>query len=104
MKLDLISQIIFSFSAMLIVFSVLLCVKFIIELMGFVFKKKEKPKMAESVEEYVDETAIEEDDDVDDCEVIAAIMAALSATLDVPTNKLMIRSIKRLDRSSNWRN
>jgi len=103
MNLDLGSQVMFSLSAMLIVFSVLLCVKFIIELMGFVFKQKEKPQVVESVEKYVDETAIEEDD-VDDCEVIAAIMAALSATLDVPTNKLMIRSIKRLDRSSNWRN
>jgi len=90
---------------MLIVFSVLLCVKLIIELMGRVFKEKEKekPKMVESIEKYVDETAIE-GDDVDDCEVVAAIMAALSASLDVPTDKLMIRSIKRLDRSSNWRN
>ncbi len=103
MSLDWISQIIFSLSAMLIVFGVLLCVKFTINFMGFVFKEKEKPKMAESVEEYVDEAAIEEDA-VDDCEVVAAIMAALSASLDVPTDKLMIRSIKRLDRSSNWRN
>ena len=103
MNLDWINQIIFSISAMLIVFGVLLCVKLTIEFMGFLFRQKDKPTKIESVEKYVDETAVEEHN-VDDCEVIAAIMAALSASLDVPTDKLVIRSIKRLDRTSSWRN
>ncbi|MCM1992042.1 OadG family protein [Oceanirhabdus seepicola] len=102
-SINWISEILFSISSMAIVFGVLLILMCFINLMSMVFKEKKKVVVEEKIEEYIDETAVEEQEG-DDCEVVAAIMAALSASLDVPTEKLMIRSIKRLDRSSNWRN
>ncbi|WBW97948.1 OadG family protein [Oceanirhabdus sp. W0125-5] len=103
MSINWISEILFSISAMAIVFGVLIILMGFINVMSVIFKEKKKVVVEEKVEQYIDETAVEEQEG-DDCEVVAAIMAALSASLDVPTEKLMIRSIKRLDRSSNWRN
>lgn len=100
-----IGKIMFSISAMMIVFAVLTALMGMIKLMSVALKERvnKKPE-PEKVEKSADETAVEYYEENDDCEVVAAIMAALSASLDVPTDKLVIKKIKRIDRGTNWRN
>lgn len=92
----------FSIVAMAIVFIMLIALSLVIVFMGKVLGEKPAPKKepaAEKVEE-IQEEYVEEIPVVDDCEIVAVIMAALSASLNVPSDKLSIRSIKR---TNNWR-
>lgn len=94
--------------AMIIVFSVLVILMLLIKAESFIFtlnKSKDKDIIEKStiineeekVEDLVDEININKD-----LEVVAVITSALSAYLDVPTSQLNIKSIKRINRSSNW--
>lgn len=104
-SINWLEQILFSVSAMAIVFGVLVSLMLLINLMSVIFKEKKKVAAKEVKAVEVKETEVEEyEEESDDCEVVAAIMAALSASLNVPTDKLMIKKIKRIDRSSNWKN
>lgn len=92
----------FSGVAMTIVFIMLIALALVIVFMGKMLGEKPAPKkesVAEKTEE-IQEEYVEEIPVVDDCEIVAVIMAALSASLNVPSDKLAIRSIKR---TNNWR-
>lgn len=92
----------FSSIAMIIVFAMLAALSLVIVLMGKLLGEKPVPKKEEVAEEIeeIQEEYVEEIPVVDDCEIVAVIMAALSASLNVPSDKLAIRSIKR---TNNWR-
>jgi Na+-transporting methylmalonyl-CoA/oxaloacetate decarboxylase gamma subunit len=95
----------FSLVAMSLVFGVLVALMLIIMLMGYIFKERKPIKeiKTQTIKEEVE--VIEEIPVQDDMEIVAAIMAALSASLNVPTDKLAIKSIKRIStNNSNWRN
>lgn len=102
-SINWLEQIFFSISAMAIVFGVLVLLMLLINVMSVIFKERKK-NAVEEPKQVIEEEVVEEQEETDDCEVVAAIMAALSASLNVPTDKLMIKKIKRIDRSSNWKN
>ena len=91
----------FSGVAMTIVFTMLIALSLVIVLMGKLLGEKPAPKKevvteeVEEIEEYIEEIPV-----TDDCEIVAVIMAALSASLNVPSDKLAIKSIRR---TNNWR-
>lgn len=62
-------------------------------------KKRKNDKNIENDSEKVEETneVLEEIDKNSEYETVAAIMAALSAYIDVPVDKLNIKSIKRVN-------
>lgn len=92
--------------AMIIVFSILVILMFVIMIQSRLLRVKKQ----EPVIEHKDKVAIKKSEEavkvVDinkDYEVVAAIMAALSAHLGKPIEGLHIKSIKRLSNgNSNW--
>lgn len=90
--------------AMSVVFCVLIFLMFVIivqtKLLGG-SKIKEKETIVENKE---DSKEVVEEVYENDEEIVAAIMGALSAEIGVPVNKLNIKSIKRINNSSSWRN
>lgn len=72
--------------------------------------KRRKAQKAKSLE-IVNETVVESEETVtsvdvpvqDDLELVAVITATIAASLDVSTDRLMVRSIKRVGQNSNWR-
>lgn len=64
-------------------------------------KNKTEPVKLDEVD--ITEEAVEQVSEDDEIEVVAAIMAALSTYMDVPQEKLAIKSIKRLNaNNSSW--
>lgn len=97
-----------SFVAMIIVFAILIILWFVIRTQSFLLggRKDSNEEKSESLnvmkEEKVEEV-LEVIDMSKEYEIVAAIIAALSAELDVPTSGLNIKSIKRVNTlSSNW--
>ncbi|MGL4731974.1 MAG: OadG family protein [Clostridium sp.] len=91
--------------AMLIVFSVLVILNFIIRFQSYIFEKinktkKKDEKVEEKPKDICTVTEVEEVTVQDDAEIVAAIIGALSLQLDVPASGLNIRSIKRVSNSS----
>lgn len=95
--------------SMLMVFSVLVLLMFVIKTMGAVFNKKPKQTNAETVTEIKSsanesqETSIaEESAQTDENEVVAAIIAAVNAVKTSEDSKIVIRQIAK--NQSNWAN
>lgn len=94
--------------AMLMVFTLLIVLMGIIYFQTYLIKKfsdKKKVKTeVDALEESLKEEEIFEDNSNDE-EVVAAIMAVLSCYMDVPKNKIQIKSIKRVQGdASAWGN
>ena len=93
--------------AMLIVFSVLIILMFIIKFQNSIFEKRNAKNVEkEKSEDIIILTKVEETEEIDlqdDSEIVAAIIGALSLQLDVPNSSLNIKSIKRVP-NSNWNN
>ncbi|EQB89017.1 Na+-transporting methylmalonyl-CoA/oxaloacetate decarboxylase gamma subunit [Clostridium punense] len=97
-----------SFVAMIIVFSILIILWLVIRSQSFLLgvRKDSNEEKSESLnvakEEKIEEV-VEVIDMSKEYEIVAAIIAALSADLDVPASGLNIKSIKRVNTlSSNW--
>lgn len=71
-------------------------------------KKKKKDKIVKVIEKNPKEEAVDETVDeilVDENEIVAVIMAALSSCIDVPQERLIVKSIKRVNsNNSAWGN
>ncbi|WP_291571045.1 OadG family protein [Clostridium sp. UBA4548] len=97
-----------SFVAMAIVFGILIILWFVIKSQSFLLGGKKGSQVEERVDlNEVKQGSIEEVlqiiDINKDYEIVAAIMAALSAELGTPISGLNIKSIKRVDTlNSNW--
>lgn len=99
-------------TAMLIVFCLLLALMLIIKLQSYIInisgKKDKKPveKVNVKSNDSIVEAAISSQpiDLTSDCELVAAIMAALTAHTGKSAGELNIRSIKRVNNVSGWRN
>ena len=86
-----------------IVFSVLVIIWLLVELMGFVFYKLPKKRAEQSASETVVKPSLEdfiqpqqaETLDVDDSEEIAVLTAAISVYLDRPASGFIVRSVRR---------
>ncbi|MFA9397923.1 MAG: OadG family protein [Clostridiaceae bacterium] len=92
--------------AMVIVFSVLIIISFIIRLQTFLVAKVSAPK--KNVKEEILEPAIveeieEEMDDSDELELVAAITAAISLYTNLPESRFSVKSIVRRNDNLNWR-
>lgn len=91
--------------AMIIVFAVLAILMYVIKFQSFLLrdkKKKIEPIKEEIVEATVQEAEVIENPQ-DDLELVAVIMATLSAHLNVPASGLNIKSIKRINSvNANW--
>ncbi|WP_291560638.1 MULTISPECIES: OadG family protein [unclassified Clostridium] len=106
-KLSLIDALGVSAVAMIIVFAVLVILMYIIKFQSFLLK--DKKKKIEPVKEEIFEPLVQEVETIenpqDDLELVAVIMATLSAHLNVPTSGLNIKSIKRINSgNANWQN
>ncbi|WP_138203418.1 OadG family protein [Haloimpatiens lingqiaonensis] len=99
--------------AMLVVFSVLVFIALIIKIQTFLLSKAEKTlknkngkkdleieKKETMIEKHQEEISVSSEDA--DLEVVAAIMAALSSYMDVPSENLVIKNIKRLN-GNGWK-
>lgn len=106
-KLGLIDALGISAVAMIIVFAVLVILMYMIKFQSFLLrdrKKKIEPVKEDTLESPLQDVEIIENTQ-DDLELVAVIMAALSAHLNVPTSELNIKSIKRVNNgNSNWGN
>ena len=86
------------FVAMVIVFALILCMQYVSKFKSFILNflgnkaSVNKIKIVEKNEEYK-----KENEPLDELEVVAVIVAALSSYLDVPQESLNIKSIKRVD-------
>ena len=97
-------------TAMTIVFGMLLALMLIIKLQSFIINGSSKKKVVANdvMETKVDvlPKSSQEEEIVDlnnDCELVAAIMAALSAHTGKSVGQLNVRSIKRVSNNSSWR-
>lgn len=94
--------------SMFIVFAVLIILQYIIKLQTFLLKGAGNKKNAgttnkiESNEEHVHGESALNGEEENEEEIVAVIMAAISAQAGVPISQLRIRSIKRAEGSS-WR-
>lgn len=96
--------------AMIIVFGVLIALMLIIKLQSFLlgrdYKKKsntnDEPKDESITVSEVDNT-VQAVDINKEYELVAAIMASLSAHTGKPLDELNIKSIKRINNNSSWR-
>lgn len=88
-----------TFVAMIIVFSLLILLMYIIKFQSFILNLPGKKAQINKVD-IVEEEKEEGKQYQDDLEIVAAIAAALSSYLDVPQSNLIIKSIKRV--SSKW--
>ncbi|WP_461613855.1 OadG family protein [Clostridium sp. Marseille-QA1073] len=104
-KLSLIDALGVSAVAMIIVFAVLVILMYIIKFQSFLLRDKKKemePVKEEKFEPVVQEVETIENPE-DDLELVAVIMASLSAHLNVPVSDLNIKSIKRVNSgNANW--
>ena len=94
-----------SFVTMIIVFSLLIILQYIIKFQSFILNLKIKRAQVNTVDiiDNEDETIVEDDfqdNFQDDFEVMAVIVAAISAYTDKPESNLRIKSIKRVN--NNW--
>lgn len=92
--------------AMLIVFAVLYVIQLVIKIQTYLLKDVGEHKKENTVINVIpkEEMVIQEVKPVEnDLEVVAAIMAALSAYTGKSSDELNIRSIKRVNANSNWR-
>ncbi len=92
-----------SLVAMIIVFSLLVVLQYVIKFQSFILNFRGKRVQVQKVDIINKEEVEEEDAETqDDLEVVAVIAAALSALLDIPQSNLKIRSIKRVNNNSSW--
>jgi Na+-transporting methylmalonyl-CoA/oxaloacetate decarboxylase gamma subunit len=88
-----------SIVAMIIVFSLLVILQYIIKLQSFILNfeiNKGKTKEIDTI--HSEELVVDEIED--DLAIVAVIAAALSVYLDIPQSNLKIKRIKRV--SNNW--
>jgi sodium pump decarboxylase gamma subunit len=96
-----------SLVAMLIVFAILVILMFIIKLQSSLLKNMKREPVAEKPQVVENKAKVEDALEVVDInrehEIVASIMAALSAHLGKPIDGLNIKSIKRINNvNSNW--
>lgn len=89
------------------VFVVLIFISWIISLLQHVNKigaKSEAEKSSAASQETVPAAVpAEEDDETDDLELVAVITAAIAASEGTSADGLVVRSIKKVSRKSNWK-
>ncbi len=88
------------------VFVVLIFISFIISLLKHVNKigKKEEPKKENTPAPVAQVEEVEDDsEEVDDLELVAVITAAIAASENTPADGLVVRSIKKVHKTDNWR-
>lgn len=93
--------------SMSIVFILLTFLMVVINLQSYLLKERKKKSVSDKVQSQPIEEEVVYEEEVNDneLEVVAAIMATLSTYMDVPQDKLAIKSIKRINGSnSNWSN
>lgn len=88
------------------VFVVLIFISFIISLLKHVNKigaKKEEP--TEQPQPAPAPVVVEEEDEeeVDDLELVAVITAAIAASENTPADGLVVRSIRKVNKTNNWK-
>lgn len=102
-----------SLTSIVIVFALLVALMLIIKLQSFIINGATNKKKSSAKQPTVDRDAVLTEvargaqvvDLNSDCELVAAIMAALAAHTGKSAGELNIRSIKRISgNNSNWRN
>lgn len=85
------------------VFAILAIISFVLSIFSFIYNLNEKKKKAtaDSVSEtpIVEPEPVVESQEEDDLELVAVITAAIAASTNTTSDKIVIRSIRRL---SNW--
>jgi Na+-transporting methylmalonyl-CoA/oxaloacetate decarboxylase gamma subunit len=94
--------------SMVLVFGLLVFLMLVIyvqnSLLKIFGKEKKKSQVVKVKENNIKEEAVDEVL-VDENEIVAAIMAAISACIDVPQERLIVKSIKRVNsNNSAWGN
>ena len=90
------------------VFVVLIFISFIISLFGLIGKTQQKEKKSQSDAAVKAETSavveeVQEEDLTDDLELVAVITAAIAASEGSSTDGLVVRSIKKRRKNSQWK-
>ena len=91
------------------VFIVLIFISFIISLLKHVNKigaKKEETTaqtQAQPQQAAVAEVEENNDDEVDDLELVAVITAAIAASENTSADGLVVRSIRKVNKTNNWK-
>lgn len=84
-----------------IVFVTLAFLAFILSLFKYLDKKKEEPTVTEPqpvIEEHIEEAP--EEEGTDELELVAAITAAIAASLGTSSDKLRVVSIRRAEKTA----
>jgi Na+-transporting methylmalonyl-CoA/oxaloacetate decarboxylase gamma subunit len=90
--------------AMSVVFCVLIFLMFVIIVQTKVLGGGKNKNTETILNNKEDSKEVVEEIYENDEEIVAAIIGALSVELNVPQNKINIKSIKRVNNSSSWRN
>lgn len=90
-----------------VTFVALIALSFILDLFRILAEgSSKKENLTQEIEEiekesYVEESSVEDEDNL---ELVAAITAVLSASLNTTSDQLVVRSFRRIDRgSSSWK-
>ncbi|MDU2211481.1 MAG: OadG family protein, partial [Eubacterium sp.] len=87
------------------VFIVLIFISYIISLLQHVNKIGAKKQTAEAPQQTAPAPVVEEpeDEEEDDCELVAVITAAIAASEGTAADGLVVRSIRKVGRQNNWK-
>lgn len=87
------------------VFMVLVFISYIISLLQHVNKIGAKKEPEKTSSEQTAAPAVEEpeEDETDDCELVAVITAAIAASEGTSADGLVVRSIRKVGRQNNWK-
>lgn len=88
------------------VFVVLIFISFIISLLKHVNKigaKKEEPTAQPQPAPVPVVVEEEDEEEVDDLELVAVITAAIAASENTPADGLVVRSIRKVNKTNNWK-
>ncbi len=87
------------------VFIVLIFISYIISLLQHVNKIGAKKQAAEAPQQTAPAPVVEEpeDEEEDDCELVAVITAAIAASEGTAADGLVVRSIRKVGRQNNWK-
>lgn len=104
-----------AFTAMIIVFGILVILMYVIKLQSYLVNKfdtyisnRNSNKVEKSKEDFENEILCDEDDESEfidverEYELVAAIMGALEAYIGKPASQLNIKSIKRINNRTDW--
>lgn len=89
------------------VFIVLIFISYIISLLQHVNKIGAKPEADKSLDSQQADHAVvpveSEEDETDDCELVAVITAAIAASEGTSADGLVVRSIRKVGKQNNWK-